>query len=746
MDKNQSSPSFINKRNSQHPDSLGIGYTTYPEISDEDKVYKELSKIFAAARRRSLLIIGVAVSVSATVGFLLSKRPPMYEGKFQLLVEPVTTSESKLLSLITETEGDRRAIINGKDFTLDYESQIRVLSSPKIMYPIVDRIKEKYKNITYESLMNNLLIERPIKESVGTRILEVSYKDKDPDKIQFVLNLVAQDYLKYSLEDRQTNISKGIKFIEEQIPQLQNRVDQIQGQIQKLRQKYNLIDSKNQAELLAKQAYNISSQKLENQAKLAESRSLYAAQQKMLAEDKVSAILIREPFGYTQLLKQIQELDGTIALKAAQFREDSQLMRALQKQRQELTAASRKEAQRIQEKLQAEIVSLEDREEAINKAENAFNQNLADFQIAALKYDDLQKQLDVASESLKQLLTTRETLRIDGAKQEFPWQLIAPPELPRDKDGKPIKAKLTKKTLMLVGALGLALGIGVAILVEIINNVFHNPEDVEEETKLSVLAVIPFAKEVRIVRKKAKLLAPLETVVGLTQRASKYLVIGNGNKVQRYIHSPAVEAFRSLYTNIRLQSPDKPIQSLVISSATMGDGKSTIAINLAKTAAAIGQRVLLVDADLRRPKIHQKLDLPNLRGLSEIISADIGLNEVIQRSHSEENLFVLTAGATPPDPIKHLSSEKMRHLMEQFQAFFDLVIYDTPPLLGLADANLLAAYTDGLVLVVGLAKTDRFMVLKALDGLNIAGSTVLGIVANGVKGFKPKVYKAYQRV
>jgi capsular exopolysaccharide synthesis family protein len=206
-----------------------------------------------------------------------------------------------------------------------------------------------------------------------------------------------------------------------------------------------------------------------------------------------------------------------------------------------------------------------------------------------------------------------------------------------------------------------------------------------------------------------------------------------------------LESFRSLYTNIRLLSTRQPIHSLVIGSAVPGDGKSTLAIYLAQTAASMGQRVLLVDADLRRPQLHVRLGLPNDRGLSDVITTDLSLNDAIVRSSVEDNLFVLTAGQPTSDSIKLLSSGKMQYLMEQFQAFFDLVIYDTPPLLGLADGNILAANTDGIILVVGLQKTDRSLLTKSLESLKISGASVLGVVANGIKGYTPDSYSSYQR-
>uniref|UniRef100_UPI00312B6C43 polysaccharide biosynthesis tyrosine autokinase n=1 Tax=Microcoleus sp. CAWBG640 TaxID=2841653 RepID=UPI00312B6C43 len=352
------------------------------------------------------------------------------------------------------------------------------------------------------------------------------------------------------------------------------------------------------------------------------------------------------------------------------------------------------------------------------------------------EYDNLQQELLVVTKSLSDFLAKREALRIDAAQQQIPWVLINPPEIPLDKFGKYITStvKQTRKQLVLAVVLSSLLGIAIGLLVEVLNNVFHTPESLRMATKFPIIGVIPLTKKIKrrspvrtrkLTSVKAKNAQPVDAKPPIPN-------LGDTG-IFRDSDYTFLEAFRSLYTNINLLTADRPIRSLLVSSALDGDGKSTVALHLAATAAAVGQRVLLIDADLRSPQLHIKLGLPNLRGLSEVISTDLSLNEVIQRSPSEENLFVLTAGQIPPDPIKFLSSKKMQYLMEQFQAFFDLVIYDSPPLVGLADAHLIAAHTDGTVLVVKIAKTDRAQVTKVLEELKISGASILGMVANGLK-------------
>ena len=152
---------------------------------------------------------------------------------------------------------------------------------------------------------------------------------------------------------------------------------------------------------------------------------------------------------------------------------------------------------------------------------------------------------------------------------------------------------------------------------------------------------------------------------------------------------------------------------------------------MARAAAAMGQRVLLIDADLRCPQIHHMMGLLNEQGLSSVIIDGMPIETAIQRSPIDENLFVLTSGPIPPDPTKILSSRQMGQLIEDSASTFDLMICDTSPLLGRADASLLAACTNGLLLVVGLGKTEREALSLALDDLSMAGVPMLGIVGNG---------------
>jgi capsular exopolysaccharide synthesis family protein len=693
------------------------------ERSDEEKVLREISKILAAAKRRAFVIVGVAILVTAAMYYQKDQKPASYKGGFQLLVEPVSSAENRLQSILSQTEGSQRETINTRDFSLDYGTQIRVLNSPKVMFPITQKIQERYPKFTPDKIK----IDRPFDESEGTRILDVSYTGSSAEEVEFVLNVVAEAYLNYSLEDRQTNLSQGIMFIENQIPQMRQRVDMIQEQIKNLREQFDLMIPEFHSNKLVDQLRAVEMRRIEIQINLSDNRSLYQTTRSLFEAGEYAAVLGEGAGTYGPLIAQIHKLDSEVTAAASRMQEEHPTLRSLREQKQNLEAPVRREAESILTKIGGRLQGLEENEAILLQTERRLRQQLAFLPAVASNYDRLQRELQIANETLNKNLTKLDGLRLDAAQQKVPWDLIAPPTSMR-------LPTTNRKALVLTAVLGFILGMGAAFVLEILNNVFHTADDIEEDTRLPLLGVIPFSHKLKKLKHstagKPKKLLPVASGSLDSQTSVGNLGLASTSHFQPYEASPVVEAFRSLYTNLRLLSADTPLHSMVISAATPGEGKSTVAVHLAQTAAAIGQRVLLVDADMRSPKIHLKVNLPNLRGLSDTISTDMSLNDAIQRSPLDDNLFVLTSGPLTSDPIKLLSSKKMYSLMEQFQDFFDLVIYDTPPMVGLADSSLLAAQTDGLVMVVKVDKTDRTMVMKALEGLKISGSSVLGVVAN----------------
>lgn len=698
--------------------------------------------LVAVVRRRLGVMALATIILSGAIGSLIVWKAKdadvFYDGSFQVLVEPVT-AEGRLakLSLLAQSGtsiGPAELTKVGVDQAdlVDYETQIRVLTSPKILNPVLKELQAKYPDISNTTLVNSLQLERInyVKDGkeVGTKILQVQYRSDNPEQVQFVLDTLAKAYLQYSLQERLTSLRQGIQFIDEQLPELQQRVDSIQGQLQNLREEYDMNFPQLAAENLAGQYNYIKRQRMDVQAQLTEAQANYQNISEAIASGNTIAILSENQNNiYNGIINQLYNVEGQIASQTSQFREDSPPIQVLRDKQTNLEQVLQKEAAKAQESLDIQIRDLQARENYLASQENELGNRLEAFPGVLRRYSDLERNVTVATDSLKAFLEKREALKLDASQREIPWELISPPDLWRNPLGVPRQSSEVdlKRQLAIAVILSFLIGIGAGFITEIVHTVYHTPDELKNGTKLPLLGAIPFSKALRRHEKQVRKLAT-QPYTG----DNPFLALPQPEHTTSFL-----EAFRSLYTNISLLgSKQRPVRSLVVGSATPDDGKSTIALELAKTAASIGQRVLLVDADLRRPQMHLRLGLSNERGLSDAIQSDLSLNDVIQQSPTQSNLFVLSGGQTPSDPIKLLSSQKIAHLMEQFQGFFDLVIYNTPPLVGLADANLLAANSDGIILVVRLEKTDRNLVVKALESLNISGASVLGVVANGAKG------------
>ncbi|HYF75403.1 MAG TPA: CpsD/CapB family tyrosine-protein kinase [Candidatus Nitrosocosmicus sp.] len=209
------------------------------------------------------------------------------------------------------------------------------------------------------------------------------------------------------------------------------------------------------------------------------------------------------------------------------------------------------------------------------------------------------------------------------------------------------------------------------------------------------------------------------------------------------LRSPIAEAFRSLRTNIQFSCIDKQIKSLVITSSIPGEGKSTIAFNLAVTIAQTEKKVLLIDTDLRKPTIHSYIQAEDFSGLTNIIVQGINYREVLYSNINTKNLDVIISGPIPPNPSEILGSAKMRYLVERLEQEYDMIILDSPPVGMVTDAAVLSTITDGVIVVCLTGKTKREDLGKSIDSLKKVNANLLGVVMNKAIYRKNSIYNAY---
>jgi capsular exopolysaccharide synthesis family protein len=712
MDKNfyQSTQGVNTERNGNPKGSLFQSQPlSLPDTQEENGL--NVAKVVSLLQRRALVIAGVSLiaMVAMAVHSTLNPKPTIYESNFRLLVEPIN-EDSKAVTVVNEP--------NPIQSTLDYDTQIQVLKSPELLGSVVKELQKTYPDVNYNALLSSLTVQR----LAETKIIEVRYSSQDPDQVKIVLDRIAKEYIEYSQERRQTKLRQGIRFIARELPSLQNRVDQIQKELQVLKQKFNLNDPDSLTEQINGQTVELSTKRQELNLQLAQAQKNLA----LLKGKEGETIGLSDAQTYQQLLAQVRQLDVQIAAALNLLQEENPTIQTLKERRANLLQLLRQEAEeQMQERIRIAEIQLQRLDVAnkeLIKNEQQLEQKRRQLPVFTRQYTELQRRLQVATESLNRFLSTRENLKIRISQTELGWQLLEAPLRPE------VAANSSSTTRSFLTSLvgSIVLGVVAAFLLDKIDSTYHNVQALKADLKLPLIGNIPFEQPIDSSKS-------LNYQRWLLNFIPKFRRSPNNTEEQGEYSAKFLEALRVLYTNIQLLNSDGAIRSLVISSATEGDGKSTIAFNLARIAATMGQKVLLIDADMRQPTIHKLVNFNNESGLSNLISSNLPVDEVTTQAPDISQMNLILAGSIPPDPAKLLSSEKMKRLMREFSERFDLVIYDVPPFGGLADASLIAPHTDGVLIVVKIDKTDSSVLKATIDDLKLAPVNVLGLVANAHK-------------
>jgi polysaccharide biosynthesis transport protein len=701
-----------------------------------------LRPILRAARRHPIVIVGTAAIVSTIAVLTSGLSNPTYEGKFQLLIEPVTSQET-MKDPVVLAGGQ---LPQGLQPKVDYNTQIQILGSSKMLTEIGRLVQDRYPKFVPYTLTEDFTVKRVGDEDPNKRsnLIEVEFQGNDPDLVLEVLQRAKDRYLRYSLEDRKNRINGAVQFIDEQVPGYRQRVSSLEQQLQRLQENYQVINPQDQgAELfLQVRQINLEYQKLQGQ--LREQRKLYADLQKQLQltpdEAVVASSLSQNP-NYQGLLTQLKEVERQIALASADLQPENPQMQSLVERRRNLSQLLGQESQRLlqesgsrsnnarvtafQTPLRISLIEkmieaknsvqlLQIREQELNRTRLGLESKAQSFPGVARQYTDLRQQLELANKTLTQLLGQRETLRVEAAQRQFPWELVSGPALEVGADGQPLPTYgKVMRNILLGTAGGLFLGLALALLLERKRNVFSNVDDITESNDFPLLGTLPFH-------------APIERFGRL---ADTVLLQAEDEERRQEEQSQFVAACDYLFTNLCFQNTDPPIRSLAICGMEPGDGQSTLVLQLGRTAASMGQRVLVVDANWQNPRLHEYLKISNHVGLSDMLVNDTN-KAVIQQAPGIENLFVLPFGEMPLNNGRLIASPRMMKLIEKLQSSFELVIFDTPQIVQAMETNFLAAQTDGVLLVLAIGKTKRSVVNQVFQQLKTFKIPCLGVVAN----------------
>ncbi|KAB8333483.1 polysaccharide biosynthesis tyrosine autokinase [Scytonema tolypothrichoides VB-61278] len=737
--------------------------------SPQSKVKRrKLSRILL---RRRLQILGVSGVVISVASVLALSAKPTYQSTIQILVS------SKLNEGVSSSHTQQGAESNFTDPHLDIindTTQQKLMLSSNVIQKAVNLLRSEYPNLTVEHIKGKKgqqapLVITPLQPQTGdnkvmNQVFEVSFKDNDPVRAEKVLKSLQKVYQEENIEQRKQSLSKGLTFLKKRLSEVKDKMIQADKNLEQFRKKNHLLDPQVQGKILLESLADVTKQLRTTRAQLKDLQARHdnlKQQLSSLSKNAIVSFRLSQSTRYQTLLNEIQKTDLALAKERLRYTDNYPEIQKLIQQRRTQAALLQEEIRRTlgdkdmqaisdifkKKPLDTEISSGTEKPEQttrqVPEADLKLAQDLIQMQTAILglraneksladsqaqiraeltkypslitEYNRLLPEVETNRKTLDQLIAAQQSLGLMIAQGGLNFQVLQQSQVENYLD--------SNKLFILLGGVLLApiLGICTALMSEC-NDAISSPEELQRLTNLRLLGTIPELSQLST--KNRSFRRSLRRVI--THFSSQ--AISDEKHFNVYDLLPSHETLDMAYQNIQISKSFVPHKSIMLTSATSGEGKSILALGLAVSAARMHQRVLLIDANLRQPNLHKILGLTNDWGLSLLLveETNSSVKEYIQPIHP--SIDVLTAGSTPEDTVKLLSSTRMKELLEFFEQTYDVVLIDTSPILGTVDATILASVCNGIVMVGRMGQLTCNKLIQATEILS--NLNLIGIITN----------------
>ncbi len=553
-----------------------------------------------------------------------------------------------------------------------------------------------------------------VQQVPNTAIVEIRYSSPDPALAAEIANATADSFIEQNIKSRYDSTITAADWLSKQLADLQIKVETSQAKLVEYQKEHGIIGADDKQNLTVEKLNGLSKELTQAQVERIQKQSQYDIVRGTNPE--AVGIVLQDPL-LSSLRQQQTELEAQDAQLSNQFGSSYPKVQEVRSRLALIKDAYNKELQNGIRRVQNDYDSALKREQMLQGALDAQTTVADQLNVSAIQYKLLKEEADSNRQMYDGLLEKLKEASLAAALNSSNIRIVDKARVPMF-PARPNIPRNLEYALML----GLIGGIAIAFVLESMDTTVRTPEQVEALSGLSILAMIPVKGELQkpTPRKVTGLLkgapeqAPATPLVTCLEPQSEI-----------------AEAYRALRTSILLSSAGGPPHSIVFTSPMPQDGKTMTSINTAIVLAQQGKKVLLVDADLRRPGVHRAFGLRQQLGLSNVLSggADVGMATFATQ---QRNLFVMPAGAMPPQPSELLSSALLQELLSQWRDEYDHVIIDSPPALSVTDAVLLSVQADAVILVVRANQTTTGAVLRARDLLLHVKCSLLGVVLNAV--------------
>lgn len=579
----------------------------------------------------------------------------------------------------------------------------------------------------------------------GTQLVRLTYRSSDPELAARLANGFAQTYIEWGIETQSGRVGQASDFLGEQIDTLKREVADRERQIQLLSQQEEALTFNPDSSVTAQRLQSLNEQFMEAKRRRIEQEARY---KELETEPDRTVADLGSGGAVDTVLREQLRLEREYETKLKTYKPDwpamIELRAEIDKGRQHLEGLMAREADRIRQSTQAEVQAARRQERTLEQEIEELKRQMLDNSSVAVQYNNLQVEVSTRRELLDELLRrqseTEVALRIQS-NRESNVRVVDEALVP----AAPYHPSLRRMASMGLAA-GLLLGLGGALLLEFLDRTLKNADEVERLLGLPVLGVVPDLTSSRAGKGQQGYGYGYDS--GGKAKKPRY---GSPEEIELIPHTrprlAVSEAYRSLRTALLLSTAEG-LGTVVVTSAGAGEGKTVTAANLAVVMAQLGRKVLLVDADLRKPRLHRVFHVSNRTGLVHALTGNAELDDTLQRT-AVSDLWVTPAGPTPPNPSELLASSRMGDLLQAARSRFDLVIFDTPPVLAVTDAILVGARSDGVVLCLRSGQVVREDARNCHNRLVRVEVRVLGAVLNAFRpqpgryGRSDHYYEAY---
>jgi succinoglycan biosynthesis transport protein ExoP len=692
----------------------------------------DLRAYWRTIRKRWPFVV-LSMIVATVIAFVYTYRQPkIYEATCQVIIEPmapqVLPGSKDVVELGTGT------FWANKEF---YETQYRIIQSTSVGQRTAEKLGLQYDpdyagvlgpNRDLAALGRTVgaqLSVHPLKDS---RLALITVTDRKPQRAALIANTVADTYIEYNLDYKLEGARSAMAWLAEQEADLKRQLEDSELKLYKYKKDRNLlaVSLDDKQSMLSQNLANVNAKLTDIHIRLLE----MDAKRKMIERardnigDKETLPEIREKPEIATMRASYLELSKQYADLSSRYGPEFPRMKSLQGQMDTLETAYRKEVDGVLATFEKSYQELLDNERSLKALMEQEKKDAIELSKIEVEYKPLQRAAEQEGKMYGVIASRQKEIDITGPMKTNNVRVLERAIVPST----PVRPKPVQN-LLLGLMLGLCTGVGLAFVIEALDNTLKTQQDVEQFLNTTVLGLVPIigAAPGAVAAQESDNLRERDLGVFLDPK------------------SIAAECCRSIRTNILFMSPDRPLKTMVVTSPSPQEGKTTTAINLGVTMAEAGGRVLIVDTDMRRPRLHRSFGVPNQTGISTVIVGKATVEEAIKRT-DVPNLDVLTCGPVPPNPSELLHTERFVAVLAQLAKIYDRIILDSPPTSAVTDPAVLGNLADGVVLVIKAGETTREAAMHARRQLATAKARLFGVIVNAIDFSNPAYgYEYYYR-